>query len=386
MMSLSPTNRHLPYLSARLITVKMFHVLLLLLSCIVFHIPMKAYPADQHPEDDSSITQYLFVGDAFDTTFLQPTLKHKAWSTQQWTEEFNRLQQIGTRALIIQWAQHNNVAFYPTANNRDSMLDRVASAAADSGLDFYTGLALNSEWLKPETLNHDKISNALEENKQVATIIHQHFGNHARFRGWYVPQELTDLFYTDDQRELIIGFFSELTGFIRKFDALKPILASGYTSPEKSHLVKFTMWWMRVFDETGIDTLLFQDGAGTANQKKWEKIAPYVEAISIIDDEYFSGDIWFIAEIFTQIEGPEINNRPFKAVPANFERVAKQLDMLGRFGKKIANYAYFPYMQPITGEPANHLYLKYMAFIKNRVAINKAAAPIGRNHKNDGME
>jgi hypothetical protein len=246
--------------------------LVFLVSFTVFHLSIA--PASSENQQSSNIQSdpFLYVGDGFDVSFLQPTLAHKKWSNRQWTEEFARLREIGTRSLIIQWSQYDNVAFYPASGEQDSLLNRVASAAAESGLDFYTGLALNSDWAKPQALYGQKINEALQKNKRVAAILYKHFGKHPNFRGWYIPQELTDVFYTDDQRELILGFFTDLTKFLRELDALKPILASGYTSPEKSHLVKFTMWWMRVFDKSGIDTLIFQDGAGTANQQRFLKM------------------------------------------------------------------------------------------------------------------
>lgn len=352
--------------------------LLLLVSFSVFYLPVAVASPEQQQPGNSQVDQFLYVGDAFDVTFLQPTLAHKEWSTRQWRDEFTRLRKLGTRALVIQWSQYDMVTFYPKPGEQDSLLSRIASAAVESGLDFYTGLALNSDWAKPQTLDGRKIDRALRENKQVATSIHQHFGKHPNFLGWYIPQELTDIFYTDDQRELILGFFSELSDFLKELDTLKPILASGYTLPEKSHLVKFTMWWMRVFDESGIDTLIFQDSAGTATKQKWETITPYVEAISIIDDEYFSGDIWFVAEIFSQLDGPDINNRPFRAVPADFGRISRQLQLLGGYGKRIASYAYFPYMQPDSGEAASRLYQQYKQFVENRAANNKAVI-LGRH-------
>ena len=66
-----------------------------------------------------------------------------------------------------------------------------------------------------------------------------------------------------------------------------------------------------MFDDSGVDTLIFQDGVGLADQAAWKSIAPYIEAISMIDDEFATVDLWFVAEIFTQIDGLEINGKPF---------------------------------------------------------------------------
>ncbi|OUR71077.1 hypothetical protein A9Q78_10680 [Methylophaga sp. 41_12_T18] len=320
---------------------------------------------------EERVEQFLYSGDAFDVSFLQPTTAHKAWSVQQWTEELSQLRQLGTRSLIIQWSQYDKVIFFAEVGARDSLLHRVTTAATEVGLDFYIGLPLNSDWLRPQHLDGKIVKSALEQSEQVAAIIYQQFGQQKGFHGWYIPQELTDSFYTDDQRQLILDFFSSLTKVLHELDMLKLVLASGYTSPQNNHLVKFTMWWIRVLEDSGIDILIFQDGAGTTDQQQWQVIEPYLEAISLIGDEYTSNNIWFVAEIFTQIDGPSINNKPFRAEPANFERVSQQLDMLGHLGKKLVSFSYFPYMRPANGVEEKRLYEKYKKFVEQRAKFNR---------------
>ncbi len=324
--------------------------------------------AEQVPEPVAS--EFLFAGDAFDITFLQPTVTHQQWSLKQWKQEFLVLHQLGIKTLVIQWSQYDHVSFFSTTSGEESLLNRIAEASLDTGLEFYIGLSANSAWSKPQDLNETLTDDMLEENKRVAKIIYTHFEKHPNFRGWYIPQELTDVFYTDEQRELILGFFSELTAYLHQLTPLKAVLASGYTSPEKSHLVKFTMWWMRVFDEAGIDILIFQDGVGVAKQDQWRDIVPYLEAIAIIDNEHFSGDVWFVAEIFTQIDGPDINNKPFRAIPADFERVSQQIEVLSGFSKTMVSYAYFPYMRPASGDVEKQLHQKYRTYLQNKIKEN----------------
>jgi len=350
-------------------------IFLLSLICLsTFNNSLSAATVKEQESTYSQIDQFLYIGDGVDVTFLQPTVVHEKMNIDEWTDEFARIRKLGIKELVIQWTRHDNVTFYPLQDKGDSLISRIAEAAKKVDLDLYIGLSMSSEWAKPQDLDVKMINQALQESKEAAKIIHSLFGKHPNFRGWYIPQELTDLFYTHEQQRLLLVYFSELTAYLHQLDDLKPVLASGYTSPEKSHLVKFTMWWMRVVDETGIDVLIFQDGAGTANQKEWEQILPYVEAIAIIDDDFFSGDVWFVAEVFTQIDGPGINNKPFRAIPANFNRISKQIKLLSRYGKKLASYAYFPYMQPSGGEAAASLYHNYEEFISKRVINNKAEA------------
>jgi hypothetical protein len=366
------------YTYQRKINLRINVFLLFMIGLSIFNNSVSAATLKPQQFGYNQIDQFLYVGDSFDVTFLQPTVVHKKLSIDEWADEFARIRQLGINELVIQWTRYDNVTFYPLKDKGDSLVNRIAEAAEKVGLDLYFGLAMNSNWAKPQNLDGKMIDQALHESKEAAKIVHSLLGKHPNFRGWYIPQELTDLFYTYEQQELLLVYFSELTAYLHKLDDLKPVLASGYTSPEKSHLVKFTMWWMHVFDESGIDILIFQDGAGTGNPKKWEQILPYVEAIAIIDDDYFSGDVWFVAEVFTQLDGPDINNKPFRAIPADFNRISMQLKLLGQLGKRLASYAYFPYMQPSAGVAADSLYQNYKEFINKRVTNNKAEA-LGSN-------
>ena len=326
-------------------------------------------PSD-HLKTQAPIAEFLFIGDAFDTTFLQPTVAHREWSPARWKEEFLNMSRIGIKSLVVQWSQYDRVSFVAGRPGQDSLLQRIMAAAEETNLDMYVGLSLSQAWMKPQDLNLDLMRTELEENRALSQQIYPQLKSYQYVRGWYIPQELTDLFYVEPQRELILRFFAELTAHLRQLDPTKLVLASGYTSPAQNHLTRFKMWWMRVFDETGIDVLIFQDAAGTVAQGSWQAMYPYLEAISMIDDEYFSGDVWFLAEVFTQVDGPDVNNKPFRAVPADFKRVKQQLEMLSRFGKHMVSYSYFPYMQT-GGEPdAEVLYEAYRAYVQDIVSAN----------------
>jgi hypothetical protein len=318
----------------------------------------------------AAVDEFLFAGDAFDVTFLQPTVAHQQWSREQWKREFLQMRQLGIRSLVVQWSQYDQVSFVAGKNGHDSLLERITESAAAAGLELYIGLSLSKSWSEPHKLDIKLVNAELEENKALAKTIYARLERYPHFRGWYIPHELTDQFYSDYQQELILRFFAELSGYIRQLDPYKTVLASGYTSPENNNLVHFTMWWMGVFDKAGIDVLIFQDGAGTTAQDKWQDIYPYLEAISIIDNEYFGGDVWFLAEVFTQVDGAEINNKPFRAVPADFGRVEKQIEILGTFGKHMVSYSYFPYMRPEAGPDAARVYNAYSAYIEEKVNAN----------------
>ena len=136
----------------------------------------------------------------------------------------------------------------------------------------------------------------------------------------------------------------------------------------------FVQAWSDLIDRLGIDVLIFQDSAGIAQNESWEDILPFVEAITVLDEE-FSGDVWLVAELFTQTSGPPLDESSFKAEPANIDRVRKQLEELGGFEKKLIAFSYFDYMRPEAGEAAGKLLEGYRQLLNQKLAQNLEQQP-----------
>ena len=331
--------------------------------------PVDIVAGKDGPTVPAPIDEWLFAGDGFEGTFIQLTDDHRTWTAEQWRNEFANLRKIGLDTLIIQWVEYEDSNFFTAEQGGINPIEVIAATADDAGIDLYVGLSLRKSWWHTTNVNPKLLGEELTRNKQVADQIYPLLKPHKSFRGWYIPHEVSDEVYTVQQRRLILGFFKELTSFLNSLDPLKVTIASGYANPDKSNLVQFVAWWTRFFDTSGVDVLILQDGAGVAGRGKWQNILPFAEAICALDED-FEGDVWLLAEVFTQIDGPPLNNNQFKAKPADFERVRAQLDTLGAFKKKLIAYSYFDYMRPLAGPEAAQLYEAYQLYIKQKTAEN----------------
>ena len=189
------------------------------------------------------IDEFLFTGEAFEVTFLQPTVAHQSWGIEQWRSELRNLRRIGVDTLIVQWSRYDGVDFVTAGKGKEGLIELVAKTAGEFGLDLYVGLSLSKIWSQPQVLNAELVHAELEANKALAKTIYTQLGRHLHFRGWYIPHELTDVFYNDEQRELILRLMSGISGYLNRLDPMKRVIASGYTLPDKSHIVRFTLWW-----------------------------------------------------------------------------------------------------------------------------------------------
>ncbi len=329
------------------------------------------------------VEEGLFVGDALEGTFLQLSAEHCTWSVTRWKEEFASLRRIGLRSVIVQWVKYGDTDFTLAARGDTSPMARIAAAADASQLDLYVGLSLNPSWWNTTKLTRDTVARELANSTSAADRVHPMLTSHASFRGWYIPQEVTDLYYTAEQETWILGFFQQLSAHLRRLEPLKPVMAAGYTNHDESKRLIFVTWWAKFLNEAGVDILVFQDGAGIPRQSPWRNALPLIEALAD-RDENFRGDIWLLAEVFSQTSGQPINDRPFRAVPAGFDRVREQLMALGRFKKRLIAYSYFDYMRPSAGESAAGLYEAYRRYVEEKAAgavrppVKETGAPAAR--------
>ena len=319
------------------------------------------------PRSPAAVEEWLFAGDAFEATFIQPSHEHRAWLPAQWRDELATMRRIGLDTLIIQWVQYGDTDFSVADEQKTSLMERIAAVTDDAQIGLYVGLSLRESWWQTQNVTHELLEEELTRNKQLADRIHPLLRRHKSFQGWYIPHEVTDAHYTSEQRQMILWFFKQLSSYLNKLDPLKAVVASGYTDPTKSKLIKFAAWWTRFFDEAGVDILIFQDGAAVAGPEKWRDILPFVEAILTLNED-FVGDVWLLAEVFAQTDGPPLNSDPFKAKPADFSRVSDQLRALGTFREKLVVYSYFDYMRPSAGKDAAQLYEAYRKYLTDRIA------------------
>ncbi|MGA2497355.1 MAG: DUF4434 domain-containing protein [Tepidisphaeraceae bacterium] len=323
----------------------------------------------------SSLSPWLFVGDAFEGTFLQLTKEHLAWPDSQWRSEFDNLRRIGIKIVIVQWSQYD-AADFTVAQGHKSPVEAIAAAADEKGMELYVGLSLRKSWGLEDSFTKKYMAEELARNTRMADRLHALLGAHASFCGWYIPHEVSDLDYANDHQAMTREFFHSLAAHLNKLDELKPVLASGYTDPDKSELVHFVWFWTLFLNEAGIDVLLFQDGAGIPRQAKWQEKLDFVDAIVSLSQEFEdSSEVWLVGETFTQIHGQPVDDQPFAAKPADAARVREQVESLSKFKKRLIAYSYFDYMRPSAGKEASLLHDGYRKFMEESAARNFQRPP-----------
>ena len=320
------------------------------------------------------VSPWLFVGDAFEGTFLQLTREHRSWTDSQWRSELDNLRRIGIKIVIVQWSQYDETDF-TVADGHKSPIEEIAAAADEQDMDLYAGLSLRKSWGLAESFTKKYMAEEQARNTRIADRLHTLLGPHRSFRGWYIPHEVSDLDSASDHQDMTCEFFRKLRHHLNELDDLKPVLATGYTDPDKAKLVHFVWFWTQFLNEAGIDILLFQDGAGIPRRAKWHDNLVFVEALVSLSAE-FENEVWLVAETFTQTHGRPADDQPFAAKPADIARVRQQIEALSKFKKRLVAYSYFDYMRPSGGEAAARLYEGYRKFMEETIARNSQGTPV----------
>jgi hypothetical protein len=109
---------------------------------------------------------------------------------------------------------------------------------------------------------------------------------------------------------------------------------------------------------SGVDVVLFQDGIGV-DKLDLRHLPLYLGALKE-SVELEHGDFWVVVENFRQVEGPPIDEGPFKAVPASLPRLTRQLSIAAAHtsGELIA-FSVPEYMTPLGGKDAEKLFEAY---------------------------
>lgn len=330
--------------------------------------PATSEPSPRAAAHPAPISPWLFVGDAFEGTLLQLTNEHRKWTRSQWRDEFENLRQIGMKIVVLQWSQYDDADF-TQADGRKSPVEEIAAVADEEGMNLYVGLSLRKSWGHPESFTKKYIAEELERNTLLADRLHAMLKPHSSFSGWYIPQEVCDHGDTASHQAMMAEFFHNLTKHLHELDSLKPVCASGFVDSAKTDLVHFVWYWTLFLNESGIDVLLFQDGAGLSRRSKWQDNLPFIEAIISLSKE-FDCEIWLVAETFVQTHGQPIDDKPFAAKPADIARVRQQLEALSKFKKRLIAFSYFDYMRPSSGKEASELYDGYRQFVDETIARN----------------
>ena len=295
-------------------------------------------------------------------TFLQLNNGHAAWTDENWRTLFAHLTRLRVTELVVQWSQYDDVTFFPggraPAPSAAAVLPAVLRRADEHGMTVTVGLAHDSAYWAKVARDPALVAVYLKTQEQrsleVARALVPVVAPHRGFAGWYITEEIEDGSWKDPKmRAVLFDYLRRLATGVR---ALKPgatVAISGFSNAETDPATCFE-FWRSLLRTAPIDVLMFQDGVG-ARKQRLSFLPLYLGAVR--DATTAAGrDLQVIVETFDQV-----SDTPFKAVPAPWERIERQLALAAAHSRRgVLAFSIPEYMTPLGGPEAARLFERYL--------------------------
>jgi hypothetical protein len=293
-------------------------------------------------------------------------------SKDTWKKELEAMRRAGIDTIIIQRLEADGESFMPDCNDREAVdpTKVILDYADKHKMQVFVGLS-SGAWpdSKVESADVDLLNSTRGENIRVANAVWSRYGKHRSFTGWYIPQEIWNINWQDEQNERIRTFYRAVSDHCKGISNGKPVAISPFFSPfgnahEEAVTAVYTAF-LKGDDKVqgaGIDIVMLQDGVGARCrnvQSDIFSVQSYFRAFLNATREASKVKkvaLWGNLESFKTVQGGCVDNfqRPFKAAPADFNRLQIQLEAASfdfdenqPFFEKLVTFDFFHYMSPV---------------------------------------
>lgn len=331
------------------------YLLILLLACTLLA-PATAGAKDKTPR--------------FTSTFMQLWDMHATWESARWNDLFASLRAIGITEVIVQWTTSHDSAGPASAATPVRLhpaLPLVLQAAKAQHMQVVLGLAHDpAYWDKiksePELVRRylRQVGNASLQAARAAMLLPD---SREVVSGFYIPQEIDDKTWLEPERQnVLVEYLTNLRAGLHTAAPNLPVGISGFSNAfaEPAMLERL---WQTLLKKSGIARLLFQDGVGV-HKLRLQETGLFMAAAARAALQA-GATLTPVVEVFRQVDGPPVNDKPFRAVPAGMSGLQRQLAIASAQPHAgIAAFSLPEYCSPYGIKGAASLYTQYKDYIR----------------------
>lgn len=287
--------------------------------------------------------------------FIQIQGWMKNLTPQDWQQELRAMRQAGMNLVIIQYVAYNQHSFLPARTGDPDPVGTILSIADETNMKVFVGTKADDLWWE---WDRAYLTKALIERKKLVEEINQRYGQHQSFAGWYFTEECSGGLEPAQVRQLR-AYFSALSGHCKTLRNQAVAFAPFFS--EITPIESLRTIYTELLDGAGIDIMMVQDGVGArgwdANLVKW--VVPAFAMFAEVCQKR-QVTLWCDLESFKQ--APPGGKSGF--VPAEPERIQRQLAAVAPYVEKVVTFDFFHYMSPYRGEPQKRLYDGYLQAVR----------------------
>lgn len=353
-------------------------------------LPVQTLPAQTLPGQTLPVQTLLAQPlPAFSATFIQLWDRHNDWPEETWDGLCADLAAMGVREIILQWSLITEPAFLwrLTPDRRMEVphdlveptpaVDLIVEAARGHGLRVRFGLSEDPAWwakIKNEAgLVEVFLNRLLQDQLALASTLAERYGNDPVFAGFYIPQEIDDQTWIDQQRRFrLVQHVARLSEGLQMVapdaDLAISCFATGRDDP-----AGFAGLMLDLAHAGGLGQVLYQDGLGTKRLLPAESEA-YLQAL-VLAVPQAGTRIRVVVETFAPNPAGE------GLIPGTMHRIARQLQLaLALTDGDVAAFSIPDYVHPLAGPKADVLYREYVEYLQS-LTSSKAGTGFDREIK-----
>ena len=234
-------------------------------------------------------------------------------------------------------------------------IEEVLDEADKCGVKVFLGNGFYGDWRKAGNNIKDKevIARSFRAMEELAML----YGHHESFYGWYFPDETC----------IILKFSGDFVKYVNLCSAhchsLTPEKKT-LIAPYGTNLALANNRYVRTLAELDVDFIAYQDEVGV-RKTKVDRTKRIFEKLRKAHDKAGRSQLWADIELF-DFEGMVYKSA---LIPADFDRIRKQIENVAPYADKILSYQYLGLMNPaeslsFSGHPTSaKLYEDYKNYI-----------------------
>jgi len=284
-----------------------------------------------------------------------------------WGALVRSMREIGMKMIVIQQTEYaengdnDPTRLYkvsdtsPTTPRRDDATEKILTEA-DPDMTVFMGLVdvPPSEWDKTVKASPVELDTyLLDEKKGLATKniaaadrIWALYHRHSSFNGWYIPLEMWNFSFPDNNQEdknkkvqSMRRFWKKVTNHLATLDQRdnkkRDVAIATYFNSTLIDAKATEKLYTDLLKDVGIKILMLQDGVGARSPVDWEKLREYYIGFRNACGKN-NVTFWTDTELYES-----------RMIPADIERLKKQLQVESEFTVTAIGWDYYQYMNPV---------------------------------------
>lgn len=280
-------------------------------------------------------------------TFIQMQEFMLTLGEKEWKAELDSMRELGLDTIVLQWLRYDQTRFFPANAPGNDPAEMILAYADKHGMKVLLGLHFLSAWWK-QWDDAEFLASLTRRNTEFAAKVWERYGKHKSFAGWYLPFELADIDFDDEELRRLRKFFRDLSDACKKPGKNKLPVAKSIFFKRKLKPATVETIYTRLLEGAGIDVLLVQDGVGTNGWEGGVKdiTVPYLKAFVRVANK-IRAEPWLTLEAFRSVRNKD---GATTFAPAFAEQISEQLDSESWLFDKTIVFDFFHYLSPHRGE------------------------------------